>query len=332
MPRLHEIIASIHQLDSLVAKTEARLAANPDNWNFAALVDTNLKLLARKKQQFNEALRMLKGDPVSYSVYAGRNAPMPNIRSICGAFTSFENAVLLTAQSILLNTPVNKRKIEAPVAAAALRYGYLESNGPSHLSFVASTRGEPQAEMAFMDDLAPGDPKRLSHVPDSVLMEAAQDVFEIVNVKQPQRLSEFARVNGAAPLKEINNWCSSHIGALLDAETHWGSVDPALTRVTAHQMDSVSYMLEKLSDELSVEHVEVTGSFYAFNFNTNRFAFDGDDGQAYAGHFSSDVFNSKKPARLPARYKLVLEKVTKENQALGQVVIKYSIVNYEPMK
>lgn len=335
MPQLHEILASIHRLDQLVARGQARLIERPDDWDVASLVDTNAKLLKRRRREFEDAVKSRQGDVVTYSVYSGKNdfCMLPNLRSICSAFTSFETAVLLTAQAKLLDVPQRMRRLEQPVAAAALRYGYLSSNGPQHLAFVAATRGETQLELqldiATGERLAPGRLERLSRVPDRVLKEAAHDIFALANSRDSKKLAEFSRKNGSAILVEVNDWCQHHTDAVLDAEAVWGVDDPQSLRVTAHQMETLRYTLEKLSDDTKYEMFEVTGSFYAFNIRTRRFAFEADDGMAIAGHVPKDMFNSNKPAKIPRRYKVVFQKKIRFNEALGQTVTTFSVVEFK---
>jgi len=329
MPHLHEIVASIHKLDGLVARAEGRLAKDPQNWDIAALLHTNVKLLARRKQEFDAYVKSLRGEPVSYSVHSSSIAPTPGLRDICSAFASFETAVLLTAQSKLLDQPVVKRKLEPPVEAASLRYGYLESSGPNQLAFVACTRGEQQREMSFMAELEPGDPKRLQVVPDGILLEAAQDVFQIVNItpRERNKLTDFARKNGHAPLLEISRWCSIHSDANLDAESRWGDLDPSKLRATRHQMETVVWMLNEISDDIRFDVFELTGVFYSVNSRTRRFAFESDEGEVVAGHFDPAVVNHSKPMKVPRRYRVTLSKATRENEALGESVVRYTIIS-----
>ena len=336
MPHLHEILASIHKLDSLVAKSESWLASNPEDWDAAALVDINTKLLERRKRDFAEYIKTFKGDTVVYSVFSPKISAfsIPVMRNICTAFTSFETAVLLTAQAKLMDAPQRMRKLEKTVEAAALRYGYMKSDNPRHLAFVAATQGETQMELTLNDDtnqpLAAGDPRRLMRVPDRVLKEAANDIFSIAQSRDAKKLSDFSRKNGPAILVEVNDWCQSHRDSALDAEAIWGDSNQLM--VTSHQMETLHYTLEKLSDDTRFETFELKGSFYAFNLKTRRFAFEGDDGTVIAGHVPANMFTSHKPAKLPKRYAVVFQKKTRFNEALGQSVTSYMVVSFEETK
>lgn len=336
MPRLHEVLSSIHRLEQAVATAEARLASAPEDIDAAVLAVSSSRLLSKRRSEFNDYLRSYHAEPVSYAVYTGKGEVLPHMREVCSAFTSFETAVLLTAQAKLLDQPQKVRKLEAPIAAAALRYGYLQSNGPKHLALVASTRGETQLEMGFSYDvvnrLTPGDPRRLTTVPDKVLREAAKDVFRIAGVHTSEKIAEFSRKNGPAIIVEINDWCHHHSDSSLDVEATWGSDNQQSLRATSAQLEALWFRIEKLSDDTRYETIEVNGGFYAFNLKTRHFAFQSDDEQVFGGRFPKDMFSERRPAKIPRRYKVIFKKRIKFNEALGSEVVTYEIANLEELK
>lgn len=337
MPRLHEILTSIHRLEEVVALGERHLIKNPEDYDATALVGTSAKLLKKKRAEFHAYVQAFHADPVSYSVYTGKGPEVPHLRDVCSAFTSFETAVLLTAQAKLLDQPQVIRKLQPPVAASALRYGYLASHGPKHLAFVAATRGDTQLEMDFtFDSLAgiePGHPDRLRRVPDRVLRESAADVVSLAMDRSPKHLADFSRKNGSAILVEVNDWCGFHAHSLLDVQAVWG-VGNAATQLaaTSQQMEALQYTLEKLSDDTRYETFEADGAFYALNLRTRHFTFQTDSGNVIGGRFPADMFHTKRPAKLPRRYRVIFRKKVRFNEALGSEVVSYEIAGHEEIK
>lgn len=337
MPRLHEVLTSIHRLEEVVALGERHLIKNPEDFDAAALVGTSAKLLRKKRAEYQAYVEASRADPVSYSVYTGKGPEVPHLRDVCSAFTSFETAVLLTAQAKLLDQPQVIRKLQPSVAASALRYGYLASHGPKHLAFVASTRGDTQFEMDFtydsINEIAPGHPDRLRRVPDRVLRESAADVVSLAKDRSPQHLADFSRKNGSAILVEVNDWCEFHTNSLLDVQAIWGAGDQAVQlAATSQQMETLHYTLERLSDDTRYETFEVDGAFYALNLKTRHFTFQADNGNVIGGRFPSDMFNTKRPAKLPRRYRVIFRKKVRLNEALGSEVISYEIAGHDEIK
>jgi hypothetical protein len=333
MPRIHEILSSIHRLEQAVALGERHLAKHPDDFDTSAVVSTSDKLLRKKRGEFAAYVKMFNADPVTYSVYTGKGCDVPHIREICSAFSSFEMSVLLTAQSKLLDQPQHIRKLQPPVAAAALRYGYLASTGPKHLAFVAHTRGDTQLDLDFtfesLNAIDPGHPDRLRSIPDRVLREAASDVIGLAKNRSPKSLSAFAKKNGSAILVEVNDWCNYHTQSLLDIETIWGTGGDAVNlAATSQQMEALHYKLEKLSDEIRFETFLVEGAFYSINTKTRHFSFQADDGRIIGGKFPADMFNSQRPVKVPRRYTVIFCKKVRLNDALGSEVTTYEIETY----
>lgn len=337
MPLPHENLIDIHRLEAVVQRGERRLLENPTDTNTLALVETSRRLLLECREEFEDAAKAQGEDVVRYTVYGGRYE-VPHFRDIASIFTSFENALLLTAQSKILDQPQRTRKIEAPVKDAALRYGYLFSDNEKQLGLVASTRKQPQqSNLDLPEEIKippPGDPRRFHTLPltPALLRESANDVFSITRAAlEPEKIASFAQKYGPGVINEINIWGKTHGQTNLDANAEWigGKDAPLRMAAPATALYSLHTAIERLSDKIRSEVIEVKGHFAALNMNTRYFSFQSIDGVSkFNGHFSSKLISDKRPFKMPHQYAVTFDVVRRYNEALGSEVATYSILDY----
>lgn len=329
MSRLLQILGGIHRLEGAIANGETYLKLHPEDISFLAATVSSKRLLERRKLEWANVSRDHRSEIVRYTVYGGKTYSAPHVRDICNVFTSFETAVLLTAQSTLMGSPQRTRRLEAPIQQAALRYGYLFSDRDNQLGIVASTRGEHQMEFEIDDlnTLEINHPKRLQRVPDEILKKAASEVFTIAQAKKPDQIAEFASRRGPAVVAEIDEWCKGHTRALLDVEAGWGDDAAMKVQATAHQMETLTSMIEMLSDNVRYDVIEAEGQFYVLNRNTRYFGFKTSDGTHITGRFPKGIFDDKRPAKMPRSYRAIFSVKSRFNEALGRDMTIYEIMD-----
>ena len=338
MPLPHELLIHIHKLEGALNRGENRLLKRPGDINALALVESNRKLLLKYRADFDAMAAQQKEEVLKYTVYAGRGE-IPHVRDIAAIFTSFETAVLLTAQSKLLDQPQHRRHLEAPVRAAAFRYGYLFSERDRQLGLVTATNMPAQQlelnSTLVREDLEPGHPERFKNLTPGLLRESAGEIFSVARAAmKPKDIAGFARKYGSAVVVELNEWSELHARTFLDAEAEWHSSDqPELhLNAPATLLDSLHFAIEKLSDEQRFETIKLKGQFYALNLRTRYFSFETMDGTTKIhGTFPKEMLNERKPMKVPRKYEAVFLVKRRFNEALGKDLTTYEIKSIEEL-
>lgn len=337
MPRPHEIIAQIHRLNGVIERSERRLLADPADFDTLTLAETSMKLLRGYEEDFAKAAAAAKEHVIRYTVHHGRGET-PSFRDVGAVFTSFETAVLLTAQAKLMDQPQRTRRLEPPVRAAALRYGYLFSDRPDQLGIAAATSASDRQLRMSIDegpDPEPGHPHRLRDISAALLLESAKDVFAVANRgEKPEAIAKFARSYGSAIVLELNEWSELHMRTYLDAEAEWITSDRQTEKfhVRAPKLETLHYSIEKLGDDVRRDVVEMKGAFYSLNVRTRHFTFEAVDGTKIHGTAPRHIFDENKPAKLPHQYQVIFGVKRRFNEALGIDVTTFEILSLEEIK
>ncbi len=305
MSELLDTIEKIQDTQAAIKRLEEAAARHPEVPSVAA----SLRSLQKRRQDLETAFSSLVDqqwfDVCSYRILPerGEHVMLPSLTSTLGEFQSLFTLVYDTMK----NGPKQRGRASVE-AATATTFGFGYSFAGS-VGFVLTLPNE-----RLLTD-------------ETDLDRAMSTVFEMAKADSPQQIAGFAKELGAAPIRTMYRWVTSHVRSGLNVDIGWRREEQvrASLFIQVPELENLQQAIGETSDEVE-EVLTIRGALVGADVHSHSFHIELEDGSEIKGKMAEGV-GSEYTVELPRRYTAQIRKTTQIRYASDEDIVSYYLLS-----
>lgn len=304
--RLQETVEGIHRFEKLVAQ-------NPSDDALAVNLQALTKRYAKLERDFRDAAANEQTDVCAYRVFS--IAERETLAVVTAAWSHFQKLFSLNYAAIVDGTPKNKGTLSDQVERrTAFGWGFSFSGS---VGVMLTLRND----QLLVDTGV-----------DTRIDQAIQLTFDMASTREPQRLAEFARTYGPAPISALFEWAAANAKYGSGADIRWQRRQVTRNQLfmEPHDMGALVELIDRGGDE-SVSESTVLGKLQMLDLMAERFKLETADGVIQGALDLQALVDIDHPLRLPATYEAVIRTSTRTLYSRGEVEEKHSLLSLKPL-
>ena len=308
MTRLLEIQENLQDTYAALAQHEKAVAIDPAS-RALRLSSKSLEKRRRKLEAaFLEAANDLGVDVCSYRLFSNDDKK-PTAIAVASSITTFQKMVSIMYDA-LKNGPKRVQRLAAEtIEQTSFDFGYSFSGS---LGIVLTMPNE-----------------RLLADVETTMDEAMRMIFEVIKTNETDKLTEFSRQLGLAPLRATYKWADAHVRNGLGVAISWQR-DRDIRMSTTVELSEIDSLRRAIAATSEVDDTTatITGILIGGDLPSKRFHFQPDVGSEIRGTYS-DAIRADSGHTLGERYCATVVRSEVVHYSTAEQDVKYHLVSLE---
>lgn len=294
MSEILELTTKIQETRAVIAQFERAVAENPEKPSLVASLTSLQRQMARLEAEFHAAAPRNFLEVIKYRVFDGIDEHVkPKLPAIVLPLITFQQLFSLVYDALKSGDPRRTAKISEEVSEKTtfgLEYSFAGSVG-----FVLTI---PDNKTLIETDL----------------QKAKNTIFEMVKVKNPEEVQDYAVKLGPAPLRLMYRWVKEHAEYKTGVEIDWQSDGEQSLNLLVQlpEFGALRDLIGAVGEETN-EVVTRTGKLLGFDIAKKTFHMEFADDEEISGKVSEIITSQLSPdyqAKQPAMYRVTMTKRT----------------------
>lgn len=164
---------------------------------------------------------------------------------------------------------------------------------------------------------------------ESEIDRAMNTVFELAKAGDSQKIAEYAKELGAAPIRTLYNWVSDQVTSGLSSQIEWRRKQEVRSELLVQfpELIELKHAIEATSDE-EEEEEEVTGLLVGVDLATHTFHMTFEEGNDIRGKMAESIGREEK-IEIPRLYTATLIKTKKIYYSTDKELVYYYLMSLD---